>query len=114
MTDWGRAPVRHPGHRDQRRAGHHRPGGDQPDDPDPARQLVLRRLGRSEQTFVTEDPLGNPVDKRHPWNKVTLPKPQKRDFADKYSWVVSPRIYDKRTDTTCAATPAAARSRASG
>jgi hydrogenase large subunit len=49
--------------------------------------------------LVTQDPLGNPVDKRHPWNKVTLPKPQKRDFADKYSWVVSPRIYDKRTDT---------------
>ena len=34
-----------------------------------------------EETFVTQDPLGNPVDKRHPWNKVTLPKPQKRDFA---------------------------------
>ena len=53
----------------------------------------------NEPTFVTQDPLGNPVDKNHPWNKVTLPKPQKRDFADKYTWVVSPRIYDKRTDT---------------
>ncbi|MGH2741791.1 MAG: nickel-dependent hydrogenase large subunit [Thermoleophilaceae bacterium] len=53
----------------------------------------------SQPQFVTQDPLGNPVDKRHPWNKVTLPKPQKRDFADKYSWVVSPRIYDQRTDT---------------
>ncbi|MBA2763538.1 MAG: nickel-dependent hydrogenase large subunit [Thermoleophilaceae bacterium] len=51
-----------------------------------------------EKTFVTKDPLGNPVDKRHPWNKVTLPKPQKRDFADKYSWVTSPRIYDARND----------------
>ena len=30
---------------------------------------------------------------------MTLPKPQKRDFADKYSWVVSPRMYDKRNDT---------------
>ena len=40
-----------------------------------------------EETFVTEDPLGNPIDKRHPWNKVTLPKPQKRDWQDKYSWV---------------------------
>jgi hypothetical protein len=30
---------------------------------------------------------------------VTLPKPQARDFNDKYSWVVSPRIYDKRTDS---------------
>ena len=53
----------------------------------------------SEQPFVTKDPLGNDVDPRHPWNKVTLPKPQKRDFADKYTWVVSPRVYDKRTDT---------------
>ena len=53
----------------------------------------------NEPTFVTHDPLGNPVDKNHPWNKQTLPKPQKRDWADKYSWVVSPRIYDKRTDT---------------
>src|SRR6478736_39053 len=49
--------------------------------------------------LITTDPLGNPVDKRHPWNKVTLPKPQKRDWADKYSWVVSPRMYDKRNDT---------------
>jgi hydrogenase large subunit len=49
-----------------------------------------------EQTFVTQDPLGNPIDKRHPWNKVTLPKPQARDFADKYSWVASPRMFDKR------------------
>ena len=30
---------------------------------------------------------------------MTLPRPQKRDFTDKYTWVVSPRIYDKRTDT---------------
>jgi hydrogenase large subunit len=35
--------------------------------------------------------------RRHPWNKVTLPKPQARDFADKYSWVASPRMEDKRT-----------------
>ena len=52
-----------------------------------------------EETFVTEDPLGNPIDKRHPWNKVTLPKPQKRDWQDKYSWVASPRMYDARNDT---------------
>ena len=53
----------------------------------------------TEKPFVTQDPLGNPVDPRHPWNKVTIPKPQKRDFADKYSWVVSPRMYDERNDT---------------
>jgi hydrogenase large subunit len=49
------------------------------------------------ETFVKADPLGNPVDQRHPWNQTTLPRPQKRDFSGKYSWVVSPRWYDKRT-----------------
>ena len=53
----------------------------------------------NERTYVTRDPLGNSVDKHHPWNKTTIPKPQARDFLDKYSWVVSPRIYDKRNDT---------------
>ena len=28
----------------------------------------------NEPTFVDQDPLGNPVDKNHPWNKVTLPR----------------------------------------
>jgi hydrogenase large subunit len=51
----------------------------------------------NEETFVTHDPLGNPVDKRHPWNQTTIPKPQKRDFSDKYSWTMSPRWYDQRT-----------------
>jgi hydrogenase large subunit len=51
-----------------------------------------------EETFVDEDPLGNPVDQRHPWNQTTLPKPQKRDLeGGNYSWVMSPRWYDKRT-----------------
>ena len=52
-----------------------------------------------ERKYVTHDPLGNEVSADHPWNKTTLPKPQKRDFTDKYSWVTSPRMYDKRTDT---------------
>jgi hydrogenase large subunit len=46
------------------------------------------------EMFVTHDPLGNPVDRRHPWNQHTIPKPQKRDFDDKYSWVMSPRWYN--------------------
>jgi len=49
------------------------------------------------ETFVKSDPLGNPVDKRHPWNQTTTPRPQRRDFKDKYTWVMSPRWYDKRT-----------------
>jgi len=51
----------------------------------------------TQRTFVERDPLGNPVDKRHPWNQTTIPKPQKREFEGNYSWVMSPRWYDKRT-----------------
>jgi hydrogenase large subunit len=52
----------------------------------------------NEETFVTHDPLGNPIDQRHPWNQTTLPHPQKRDLkGGNYSWVMSPRWYDKRT-----------------
>jgi hydrogenase large subunit len=25
------------------------------------------------ETFVKNDPLGNPVDQRHPWNQTTIP-----------------------------------------
>ncbi|HTS74766.1 MAG TPA: nickel-dependent hydrogenase large subunit [Bryobacteraceae bacterium] len=46
------------------------------------------------QPFVTHDPLGNPVDMRHPWNQQTIPKPQRREFGEKYSWVMSPRWFD--------------------
>ncbi len=52
---------------------------------------------QNERTFVDRDPLGNPVDKHHPWNQTTIPKPQKRDFNGNYSWVMSPRWYDKNT-----------------
>ncbi|MEV6448128.1 nickel-dependent hydrogenase large subunit [Amycolatopsis sp. NPDC051716] len=44
--------------------------------------------------FVTHDPLGNPVDQRHPWNQHTIPRPAKRDFDGKYSWTMSPRWFD--------------------
>jgi hydrogenase large subunit len=49
------------------------------------------------EQFVKHDPLGNPVDKRHPWNQTTTPKPQKRNFEGNYTWVMSPRWYDKNT-----------------
>jgi hydrogenase large subunit len=50
-----------------------------------------------EPMFVTHDPLGNPVDRHHPWNQTTIPKPQKRDFQGNYTWVMSPRWYNKAT-----------------
>jgi hydrogenase large subunit len=49
------------------------------------------------EKFVKTDPLGNPVDQNHPWNQTTIPRPQKRDFAGRYTWVMSPRWLDKRT-----------------
>jgi hydrogenase large subunit len=48
----------------------------------------------SHEKFVDSDPLGNPVDVRHPWNQHTIPKPQKRDFSNAYSWTMSPRWFD--------------------
>jgi hydrogenase large subunit len=50
-----------------------------------------------QEMFVTRDPLGNPVDRRHPWNQHTIPRPAKRDFDSKYSWVMSPRWFDGET-----------------
>ena len=50
------------------------------------------------ETFVARDPLGNAVDKNHPWNQTTIPRPQKRDFKNNYTWVMSPRWLDKRTN----------------
>lgn len=49
---------------------------------------------KGRETFVSHDPLGNPIDERHPWNQTTLPRPQKRDFDDNYTWVMSPRWFD--------------------
>jgi hydrogenase large subunit len=54
------------------------------------------------ETFVHTDPLGNPVDKRHPWNQTTLPRPQKRDFESRYTWVMSPRWFDTRSQSLLA------------
>jgi hydrogenase large subunit len=49
------------------------------------------------ERFVTSDPLGHPIDGRHPWNQTTIPKPQKRDLAGKYTWVMSPRWFDAKS-----------------
>jgi len=52
---------------------------------------------QDQETMVPTDPMGNKVDQKHPWNQTTLPRPQKRDFNGKYTWVMSPRWLDKRT-----------------
>ncbi|MDR0359325.1 MAG: nickel-dependent hydrogenase large subunit, partial [bacterium] len=47
----------------------------------------------NQETVVRQDPLGNPIDQRHPWNQTTIPRPQKREMqpGGKYSWTMSPR-----------------------
>src|SRR6266536_1982590 len=53
-----------------------------------------------QEMFVTRDALGNPVDRRHPWNQHTIPRPGKRNFEDKYSWVMSPRWFRSEEHTS--------------
>src|SRR6202167_3085596 len=53
---------------------------------------------QGKELFVREDPLGNKVDPRHPWNQHTIPRPQKRQLGDKYTWVMSPRWNDGTDD----------------
>jgi hydrogenase large subunit len=60
-------------------------------------------VAANSEVFVKTDPLGNPVDVRHPWNQTTIPRPQRRDFEKNYSWVMCPRVYDKRTGEHIAA-----------
>ena len=52
------------------------------------------RTGRTRRCSSPGTPLGNPVDRRHPWNQHTIPGRTKRDFDSKYSWVMSPRWFD--------------------
>lgn len=37
------------------------------------------------------DELGNPLSPHHQWNKRTLPKPDEKNWKDRYSWATSPR-----------------------
>lgn len=52
---------------------------------------------QDQETFVKNDPLGNPVDQRHPWNQTTTPRPQRRNFDGNYTWVMSPRWHHPET-----------------
>ena len=66
------------------------------------------------ENLCQEDPLGNPIDQKHPWNQTTIPRPQKREFEDKYTWVMSPRWLDKRTGSIWPSIPVAGPSRGFG
>jgi hydrogenase large subunit len=45
------------------------------------------------------DPLGNPISPYHPWNKITIPHPQGKNFKQKYTWDTAPR-WDRQTVET--------------
>ena len=36
------------------------------------------------------DPLGAPLSPFHPWNKTTIPRPDKQNWKEKYSWSTTP------------------------
>ncbi len=40
---------------------------------------------------ITADPLGTPVSPMHPWNKVTIPAPEKSNWNGRYTWSTAPR-----------------------
>ena len=69
----------------------------------------------NEQTLVTQDPLGNPVDKHHPWNKTTLPEAAEARLRRQVQLGrLAAHLRQAHRHATSAATPAAARSPASG
>jgi hydrogenase large subunit len=40
---------------------------------------------------VAEDPNGNRLSPRHPWNKQTIPQPGSTNLGGKYTWATAPR-----------------------
>ncbi|MFH1662584.1 MAG: nickel-dependent hydrogenase large subunit [Chloroflexota bacterium] len=50
---------------------------------------------------IVSDPLGNKLDKNHPWNEETPPKPGKeKDWENKYTWAKTPRWHVGRKELT--------------
>ena len=94
MAKWGDSDVRHPGRRGGRQAGHPQTWSTSTSASASCSAIRSTTTGRVKRRSSRVDPLGNPVDQRHPWNQTTIPRPQKRDFDDKYSWTMSPRWFD--------------------
>ena len=111
----GQPALHHPRHRHQRRARHHRPRRDQRDDPDPARQLVLRQTGRTSRRGSREDPLGQPDRQGPPVEQDDDPEAAgARLHGQVQLGHLAADLRQADRHATCAATPAAARSPASG
>ena len=41
--------------------------------------------------LMTTDPAGRPLSPFHPWNKETIPKPEGRNWQERYTWATAPR-----------------------
>jgi hydrogenase large subunit len=50
-------------------------------------------------TRFSTDPLGNPISPYHFWNKITIPKPEARNFKERYTWDTAPR-WDRQSMET--------------
>ena len=81
----GPGDVRHARRRRRRQAGHQQTWSTSTSASASCSAARSTTTGKASEMFVTTDPLGNPVDRRHPWNQHTIPQPQKRDFDDKYT-----------------------------
>ena len=67
------------------------------------------------ETFVKNDPLGNPVDQRHPWNQTTHPQAaEARLQRQVHLGHVAALVRQADQASTWRSTPAAARSPGSG
>ncbi len=97
MNEWGNAMFVTPGHRRRRQARHDEPGRHQPRDSHSPGQLVLRRLGRTRRNSSSRIRWATRSISGIPGTRRPFPRPQKRDFSGKYTWVMSPRWFDKRT-----------------
>ena len=46
------------------------------------------------------DPSGASLPDRHPWNRMTIPRPQERNFGGAYSWCTAPRWRGEVVETS--------------
>ena len=90
----GPGHVRHPRRGGRRQARHQLARRHQPRHPDPPRLVVLRRLGGARRCSWTGTRSGTRSTAGTRGTSTRTRSPQKRDFTDKYSWVMSPRWFD--------------------
>ena len=77
MDAWGKKMFGHARHRGGWQTGHHEPPPISISASASSSAPPTTRIGITRKPFVTNDPLGNPVDKKHPWNQTTIPETAK-------------------------------------